>query len=395
LSKGFTQTNNPNNVGAWGAYDATRINILTRMATEIWKVKSNAYVILEHFADGNEEAVLATNGMLLWGNMTGAYSSALEGNSGSNINQANRLTHVNYMESHDEERQMVELLNKGQERGSYDIKDLDVALNRAKMGAAFFYTVPGPKMLWQFEELGYDKSINYCQNGTISNNCRLDLKPLPWGSGSLNYYTDADRQRLYKTVAAINKLIRENKDVFKGGTVIFSPVGDIRSIKITSARMDVSILGNFSVSYQKAGGVFTKPGIWYDYFGNTSINVANENEQQLLAPGEFHIYTNVQQPSPGTGLVDFVITAIEDEQTNFVVYPNPVKDKKFNIRWNSTQGATVTIKTYDMLGRMRTQSNHTLVENSLEYDASSLTRGVYLLIVEQGAKRKVEKVIIE
>jgi pullulanase/glycogen debranching enzyme len=27
LSKGFTQTNNPNNVGAWGNYDASRIAI--------------------------------------------------------------------------------------------------------------------------------------------------------------------------------------------------------------------------------------------------------------------------------------------------------------------------------------------------------------------------------
>jgi glycosidase len=395
LSKGFTQTNNPNNVGAWSAYDQSRINILSRMADEIWKSKPNTYVILEHFADGNEEAVLAGKGMLLWGNMTFTYASALEGNTDTNINQANRLTYVNYMESHDEERQMVDLLNKGLSNGPYNIKDLSVALNRAKMGAAFFYTLPGPKMLWQFGELGYDKSINYCQNGTISNNCRLDLKPLPWGTGSLNYYTNTDRQRLYNTVAAINRLIRDNKDVFKSGNLTFSPVGPVRSVKITSARMDVSIIGNFSVSYQRTSAVFTKPGTWFDYFGNTSINVANENEPMMLAPGEFHIYTTVQQPSPGTGLVDFLVTGIEEENTSFSVYPNPVLDKKFNITWTGATDGNVTIKTYDMLGRMRSESSHTLQDNTLLYDASSYARGIYLLVVEQGGVRKVEKVFIE
>jgi hypothetical protein len=290
---------------------------------------------------------------------------------------------------------MVELLNKGQSNGSYNIKDLSVALNRAKMGAAFFYTLPGPKMLWQFGELGYDKSINYCQDGTISNNCRLDLKPLPWGTGSLNYYTNTDRQRLYNTVAAINRLIRDNKDVFKSGNLTFAPVGAIRSVKITSARMDVSIIGNFSVSYQKTGAVFTKPGTWYDYFGNTSINVTNENEPMMLAPGEFHIYTTVQQPSPGTGLVDFLVTGVEDESTSFSVYPNPVLDKKFNINWTGASDSNVTIKTYDMMGRIRSESSHTLQDNSILYDASSYTRGIYLLVVEQGGVRKVEKIFIE
>ena len=49
-----------------------------------------------------------------------------------------------------------------------------------EMSAAFFFTIPGPKMIWQFGELGYDYSINHCANGTINNNCRLDAKPIRW-----------------------------------------------------------------------------------------------------------------------------------------------------------------------------------------------------------------------
>ena len=37
---------------------------------------------------------------------------------------------------------------------NYNTTDLDVALRRMGQAAAFFFTVPGPKMIWQFGELG-------------------------------------------------------------------------------------------------------------------------------------------------------------------------------------------------------------------------------------------------
>ncbi len=43
------------------------------------------------------------------------------------------------------------------------------------MAAAFWAMTPAPKMMWQFGELGYDYSINTCENGTI--NKRLQNKP--------------------------------------------------------------------------------------------------------------------------------------------------------------------------------------------------------------------------
>jgi len=55
LSKGFTQTNTLGNTTAWGHYDQSRINIWQRISDSIWSVKPNAYVILEHFADNDEE----------------------------------------------------------------------------------------------------------------------------------------------------------------------------------------------------------------------------------------------------------------------------------------------------------------------------------------------------
>ena len=46
-TKGFS--NNSNN------YDNNRIQLLKRMADTIWSVHPNSYVILEHWADNNEE----------------------------------------------------------------------------------------------------------------------------------------------------------------------------------------------------------------------------------------------------------------------------------------------------------------------------------------------------
>jgi hypothetical protein len=398
LSKGFTQTNNPTDVGAWGNYDQSRINTLTRMANKIWTVKPNAYVILEHFAASSEETVLAANGMLLWGNMTGEYADALKGNSSAGLERSSRNSHVNYMESHDEERLLIGLARGGLSSDFYNIKDLPTSLNRLKMGAAFFYTVPGPKMLWQFGELGYDKSINFCGNGTESGGCRTDNKPLPWGTGSLNYYTNADRQRVYKTIAGINKLIASNKDVFKKGSFTFTSVGDFRQINIKHSNMDVAIVGNFITNYREVSGVFSKTGTWFDYFGNSSISVTDVNQPVVLAPGEFHIYTTVQQPSPGVGLVDFLVTGLESSSENqgITVYPNPTKKGIFTIHMDKWPTGKVRFKLMDITGRQLSDVSYENRSEDLVLE-HALGSGVYFLSISQDSTqtRRYVKVIVE
>ena len=49
LSKGFTQKNTLGDVGAWSAYDQSRIDIWSRIRGEIIKYSPNALLILEHF----------------------------------------------------------------------------------------------------------------------------------------------------------------------------------------------------------------------------------------------------------------------------------------------------------------------------------------------------------
>jgi len=53
LSKGFTQVNNPTNVGAWGNYDASRIKIWKAIYDTMQATSAGSYCMLEHFADNS------------------------------------------------------------------------------------------------------------------------------------------------------------------------------------------------------------------------------------------------------------------------------------------------------------------------------------------------------
>jgi hypothetical protein len=59
---------------------------------------------------------------------------------------------VTYAESHDEER----LMYKNLTFGNGAAKDLNTALKRTEAAMAMLIPLKGPKMLWQFEELGFD-----------------------------------------------------------------------------------------------------------------------------------------------------------------------------------------------------------------------------------------------
>jgi 1,4-alpha-glucan branching enzyme len=242
FTKGFSNTWHPNSDSWGGTYDAARIAILKRMADEIWARKSDAYVSFEHLSDNSEETELANYGIYLWGNTNHVYAQAAMGyTDDSNLSDAfysnkgwNTPQLVSYMESHDEERMMYRLLNYGKATSYYNTTEKSTALRRVELAATFFFTIPGPKMIWQFEELGYDVSID--------DGGRTDPKPVKW-----DYYDDAERFRLFQVFAALIKLKKE-QDVFENGTVNMSVSGNTKRINISGTDMDVTIIGNFDVS---------------------------------------------------------------------------------------------------------------------------------------------------
>ncbi len=315
LSKGFTQRNNPNDVGAWSARDESRIALLKRMADKMWEYESDNYIILEHLSANDEEKELAEYGMLLWGNLHFDYADAVKGNENADIRwglAANRGWNVNhavtYMESHDEERLVFINKREGRAEGSYNIKNPIVALDRVKLGAAFFFTVPGPKMFWQFGELGYDFSINACppDGQLIQESCRTANKPIPWGSEfNLNYHEDPERIKLYKTFSALINLRNQYKAIFKEGTFDWVSTGKMRRINLTHNDLHLVVVGNFGTSSGTIDPQFSKTGTWYSFFeGGTTFEISDVNAPLTLAPGEFKVFTDRTVNFPETGLLN-------------------------------------------------------------------------------------------
>ncbi len=325
LSKGFTQKNSyPNNVGLWGQYDQSRINILNNYANAIWSVKQNAYVILEHFADNAEEIVLADNDMLLWGNMTGPYGDGSMGwnqNGKSNLSWASYLQRgwddpnlVVYMESHDEERMMYKNITSGNSTlPPYNIKDTTTGLKRAELAANFFFGIPGPKMIWQFEELGYDYSINW---PTGTSESRLTPKPIRW-----DYYSQPPRKHVYNIFSSLAEL-KKAQPAFKTTNFTLNVANSMKSIILRDESMDVVMLGNFDVLEKEIIPNFTTTGTWYEYWTGDSLVVTDGGAPITLIEGEYRLYTSKKLPSPPfLGIHD---PYLQDNETSYAwFYPNP------------------------------------------------------------------------
>jgi glycosidase len=365
FTKGFTNT-----PGDGGGYDAPRIAILRRMANEIWSFKDDAFVILEHLAGIQEEYELSLYGMLLWGNQNGQYSEATMGYHDQGKSDFSGISYlekdmtvpalVGYMESHDEERLMYKNKTFGASSGNYDIKDLETALRRMELAGAFFFTVPGPKMIWQFGELGYDFSIDY--------DCRVCNKPIRWD------YNTGKRKRLYQVWSALIDL-KTSEPAFRSDDFTLSVAGASKRIEINHADMDVRIVGNFDVVQQSIDPSFSTIGWWYSYFEGDSLEVSNLNEALPLEPGQFQIYTTKKLSAPE---ITARLPEFETASAAFQVYPNPFND------WLQLEAVPETSRLRIIQSNGQVVQEIELHEYQNRVDLSSLSPGLYLLIRQTG-----------
>ncbi len=312
LSKGLTQKYTGNDIAAWSAYDQSRINILTDYYNFIKSVNPDAYMILEHLAQNDEEKVLANTGMLLWSAMQGQYKQVAMGwQDNSDVSWAYHASRdwnypnlVDYMDNHDEERVMFENLSNGNSSGGYNIKDTLTALKRMELDAVQFLGIPGPKMMFEFTESGYDYSIMY-------NGDRVANKPSRW-----DYMNQPAREHLNRVVSAMVKL--RKSDAFRFGSFTKDLGGLGKRMWVTHNSMDVVIALNMGVTGFDMSPGFTKNGSWYDYFSGETLNITNAAGQTVyFAPGEYKVFTSIPLAKPFHTLTVKVLddqsgSAIED-----------------------------------------------------------------------------------
>ncbi|MFB6341322.1 alpha-amylase family glycosyl hydrolase [Saccharicrinis sp. FJH62] len=337
FTKGFTNT-----PGTGQAYDLSRIKILERIYDKMKEQKPEAYMICEHLADNSEETVLANHGILLWGNMNYAYGENAMGYvTTSNLSWASYKTRgwnnpnlVSYMESHDEERLMYKCLTWGNSNGNYSVKDPKTALKRIGMAASLFFTIPGPKMMWQFEELGYDYSIDY--------NGRIGEKPIVW-----SYLEDTNRVALKNTFSRLINLKTQNP-IFK--TTDFTTDIGAKSIKKIILNDNdtafVVVASNTDVSNKSSVVSMPMNGWWWDAFTGDSIAVANGTLQMDLSAGQFKILSSYKLN--GAAQKGTIIDTPYVDPGKIKIYPNPATDK-ITVECASE---ILKIKIYDRIGRL-------------------------------------------
>jgi len=408
LSKGLTQNNTLGNVGAWGQYDQSRIDILNDYADAAWSVNPDAYFILEHFADNDEEVVLSDDGMMLWGNINYNYNEATMGWNESGKSNFSWISYqqrgwndphvVGYMESHDEERLMYKNVSYGNASGGYNIQELTTALERQQLAAAFFFTIPGPKMIWQFGELGYDYSKYYdMETGQVvegDDGVKVSPKPIRW-----DYTEDFRREVLYNVYSALIYLKKE-EPAFSTDDFSLNVNNAMKSIHLNHSSMNVTILGNFDVVTDNIDPDFQHTGYWYDYFSGDSIDVADVNAEITLNAGQYKIYTDVklEKPEIGIGINDHS----ELPSIIHAIYPNP-SDNQFNIAFSLSERTVVKINIYNLSGQhiasvyngKLSPGKQSIVWNGLNDTGDKVNQGMYLAEVMVNGQKEVKKLIVK
>ncbi len=395
LTKGFTQNCSPSDETCTNAYQADRVAILKKYADMQWTIDPNSYIIFEHLGvngSAQEETEWANyrvgegKGIMLWGKATNNFNQNTMGySSDSNFDWIKHTAKgftkkhlVAYAESHDEERLMYKNLQYGATNGSYNVKDLETSLERQKALGAVLLTIPGPKMIWQFGELGYDYSINHCEDGTNSDGCRTNPKPIP---SEIGYLTNQNRKAVYDVWSKIIGLKLNNK-VFETDHYTITS-GDLKPrIQITNNLLsnsdlyDVIIIANFTTSTQNIAPLFSFAGNWYNLLDETVLNVTNTTSSFTVSlnPGEFRIYGNAK-----ANLSTDIVT---EKDHKIIVNPNPVS-ANFSLNVPSKQ-----VKLYDLSGKLIKEFSGSFSKTH-QFDVNHLSKGVYVVEIstQNGTER--------
>jgi glycosidase len=403
LAKGFTQTNtcdatgNNCNVSAWGNYDSGRVATWDTIYNQMQAASPGSYCILEMFADNSEQQVEANYGMMLWGeDLNTTYNQAtmgystpspggatwdLTGSIYTSLGGWNNPGLVVYQESHDDERLMYNNEQYGNSSGSYSVKDTATGLARDAMSTAFWALAPGPKMLTEFGELGFDYSVNWCPGDTVNTAglCRTDPKPIRW-----DYLQVPARKKLHDTYASLLALHAAYPALAIGKTT-YSLTNNVKYLGVQTDTLSVMVVGNFDVVTAQASVPFPSAGTWYDYLSTDSIIATGSDQSVSLAPGEYHVYIRNNIKAVDTTSTTSTTTP---GSLGLKIYPNPVAAGSSTfITYQLPYASGSSLVVYSLTGQRmaaidlgsQSAGSYTLQSAQLPIDPSRLPNGYYVL----------------
>ena len=223
LSKGFTWSSS-----GWDGTDNNRINLIKDYAKAIRQADPNSYIILEHWGNSSEEGEYVKDGMHPWKKNNWEFCETAMGYGDNSLRDKDKDGHVDlkcaypwynnefgasgwvtFMESHDEER----MAYKQEKYGHSSIKGNEKkSMENLAMNVVCFLGMPGPKMIWQMGELGYNYN-KWCNSegvdGTSDGKYETDRKPVKW-----DYLQNANRKALYDVYCKMNALRNNNPELY-------------------------------------------------------------------------------------------------------------------------------------------------------------------------------------
>ena len=405
LTKGFTQ-NCASGDACTNSYQQDRVDVLKEYADYSWSLDPTHYIIFEHLGTDGEEQQWAnyrlgetpSKGVMMWGKMTNEYNQLSMGyNSSNNIERMGHDAHgfsgkrvIGYAESHDEERLMYKNLTFGNSSNpTHNVKTLNTALSRMSAIGAVSLLVPGPKMIWHFGALGWEKSIWACSDGTVNSDydggvpagdCKLATKQQPqWTS---NWLGDVNRNKIYFdwakmiTLKTSEPVFNANFDIQSG---TFTPRLFIWDNSLPSTQLkNVVVLTNFDVNTQNVTPDFPYTGTWYNLMDNTSFEVNSTTATIAIEAGGFRIYGN----KPSTLATDTF--EIDGE---VYLYPNPATN------YFTLNTTTSKVEIYSISGQLVKSFNASQSKEN-QYPISDLNSGIYLVkALNENSEVKVMKLL--
>jgi len=408
LTKGFTQNCTASGEACTNAYQQDRVDILKTYADYQWSHDPTSLIIFEHLGTDQEESQWANykigegKGVMMWDKETNPYNQNTMGYAAnSNFSRVDYEAHgftdrraASYGESHDEERIMYKNLTFGATGTGYNTRDLATALDRQKAYAAVFLTVPGPKMIWQFAELGFDKSIYTCENGTVNTesdstpgDCKLDKKTSAFG---LAYDTNAARKSVYDTWAKILELRLAN-EVFNTKTFTVEsgnlmPRIYINNASAASALKNVVVLANFTLTSQNIVPDFPFTGNWVNLMDNSSVSVSSTTTPITIEAGGFRIFGNASALATNE-------SGQNKNAVSLLFTQNPVTNGTAKIRYSHAKNGTIAI--YDLAGTLIKTVKVAKDNGDDTININGLKAGMYLLQLRSDEGVAVTKMLVK
>jgi glycosidase len=406
LTKGFTQACSSTDESCTNAYQQDRVDILKNYVDYCWSLDPTHYAIFEHLGIDSEEQQWAnyrigetpSKGVMMWGEMTYPYTQLIEGYAtGADISRMGKDAHgftanrvIGYPESHDKERLVYSAMTYGNGAGTSPLNNLNNALSRMPAIEAVSLLVPGPKMLWHFQELGWNLSAYTCNNGTVNDesstlagDCKLDTKPQPqWAN---NWLGDPNRAQIFNTIAKLASL-KINEPVFEGSYAISPDANNVKQRiyiydnNLPSTQLkNVVVIANFSVATLAINPSFPYTGTWYNLMDNTPVNVTNATATISLGPGQFRVYGN-QLPT--------LANAQFDALASVSLYPNPATSQfAVNI-------AASKVEVFNVAGQL--VKSFGAQGEGFQYPVGDLQNGLYLVrVTNESNQQKTLKFVKE